>query len=129
MNAIRHTTLMLALAATLALPAVARAADDVSAPAAAPTPEQILAEPMPAMSPGMGMGPGMGMRGGAMGENCRMKKGGMTGGGKPCMTKQRCRSGGEDAITEKRLEMLEKRMDMMQMMLEMMLKQPANNNQ
>lgn len=129
MNAIRHTTLMLALAATLGLPAVARAAEETPAPAAAPTPEQTLAEPMPAMGSGMRMGPGMGkgMRHGATGENCRVNRGGMMGGGKSCMMRQRC--GGADAMSEKRLDTLEKRMDMMQMMLEMMLKQPADDSQ
>jgi len=137
MNAIRHTPLMLALVAALALSNVVRA--EVAAPAApaaettAPAPAQTAPAPAqtaPATMPGMGMGPGMGMQHGAMhGEHCNMHKGGMMGNGKPCMTGQGCRMAGADAMTEKRLDMLEKRMDMMQMVLEMMMQQSAGADQ
>jgi len=147
MNAIRQTTLMLSLAAVLALPNVARAEDAVSAapaPAnsvtAAPAPAQTAPAAMPGMGmkmgpgmgmgPGTGMGPGMAMQHGAMhGEHCNMSKGGTPGAGKPCMAGQGCRMDGADALTEKRLDMLEKRVDMMQMVLEMMMQQSSSDSQ
>jgi hypothetical protein len=143
MNAIRHTTLMLSLAAALALPNVVRAEDAATAAPAsaktvttAPAPAQTAPATMPGMGmgmgmgPGAGMGPGMAMQHGAMhGEHCNTNKGGTLGAGKPCMTGQDCRMGGADAMTEKRLDMLEKRVDMMQMVLEMMMQQSSSDSQ
>jgi hypothetical protein len=122
MIAIRHTTLMLSLAAALALPALVRAEE--AAPAApapeaiAGTPEQIVIMPIP----------GMGMRHRAMhGESCDMHKGGRMGDGKPCMMGGDCRMGDGGGMADVRLDALEKRMDMMQMMMEMMMKQQAGS--
>jgi len=128
MNAIRHTTLMLTLAATLALPNVVRAEE--AAPAA-PAPDTAVTAPAqdaPAILPGTGAGMGM-QHGGIHGDHCKTNRGAMTGDGKPCMTGQGCRLQGADAMTEKRLDMLEKRMDMMQMVLEMMVRQSVDTSQ
>ena len=138
MNAIRHTTLLLTLAAVLALPTLAKAEEAAPAasaaePAAA-APEPSAPMPMPGMGMGMGMGPGMGpgmgMRHGAMhDDHCRQQPAGRMGDGKPCMVgqHQNCRMGDGAGMTDKRLDMLEKRMDMMQMMMQMMLKQQLSD--
>ncbi len=123
MNTIRHTTLMLALAAVMALPAVARAAEE--APVA---PADSAEQATPAPMAGMGMGPGMGMGYGPMhGENCRLNKARKLSDGTPCMRGpgQGCRMADSNAMTDQRLDMLEKRLDMMQMMLEMMMRQQS----
>lgn len=123
MISIRRTSLLITLAAALALPSVARAQG--TSPETSVAPEQAAPAPTTPM-------PGMGMRHGAMhGEHCNMHKGGMRGDGKHCMTGQHkgCRMGDGAGMADKRLDMLEKRMDMMQMMLEMLTKQQAAASQ
>ena len=135
MNAIRHTTLLLTLAAALAFPTLTKAEE--AAPVAS-SPETAAPAPMPGMGmglgmgPGMGIGPGLGMRHGAMhDEHCNMHQGGMMGDGSPCMMgqHQNCRMGDGAGMAGKRVDMLEKRMDMMQMMLEMLVKQSRGASQ
>ena len=130
MNAIRHTTLLLTLAAALALPSLAKAEEAAPVASVPETTATAAAQSASAPMPGMGMGPGMGMRHGARhAEHCDMHKGGMMGDGKPCMVGQgkNCRMGDGPRMTDKRLDMLEKRMDMMQMMMQMMLKQHSSD--
>jgi hypothetical protein len=123
MNIIRHTTLMFALAAVMAFPAAARAAEDAPEATAAGT-EQISPAPMAGLGMGMGHGP-------MHGENCRMNKASRMSDGTPCMmgSNKGCQMAGGNAMTDKRIDMLEKRVDMMQMMMEMMLRQSAGGNQ
>jgi len=125
MNTIRHTTLMLALAAAMALPAIVRAAEDAPG-----TPAASMEEAIPAPMAGLGMGPGMG-HGPMHGENCHLNKASRMSDGTPCMmgSHKGCQMAGGNAMTDKRIDMLEKRVDMLQMMMEMMMRQSAGSSQ
>jgi hypothetical protein len=130
MLTIRTTTLLFTLASALALPVLARAAEDAAPTPGASSAEQTVPAPMPepiaAPIAGMGMGYGP-----LHPDHCRMHKGAMLGDGAPCKMGAHpgCRMGESEAMTEMRLEMLEKRMDMMQMMMEMMVRQSVGGNQ
>ena len=127
MNTIRYTTVMLALVTVMALPAIAGAAEDAPETPVAGT-EQLTPVPMA----GFGIGPGMGMGHGPIhGENCRLHKASRLSDGTPCMMgpNKGCQLAGNNAMTDKRIEMLEKRVDMLQMMVEMLVRQAAGNSQ
>ncbi|MBI1284322.1 MAG: hypothetical protein GC183_08300 [Thiobacillus sp.] len=127
MNTIRHTALMLALATVMALPAVARAAEDIPETPVAGT-EQATPAPMA----GFGMGPGTGMGPGPMhGEHCRTNQAGRSSDATPCMMgpNKGCQMAGGNAMTDRRIDALEKRVDMLQMVMEMMMRQSAGGSQ
>jgi len=131
MFSVRLSTLILSLAVALAFPVQARAADAPPETPAASS-EQATPEPIAVIGigPGMGMGPGMG-HGPMHGENCRLNKASRMSDGTPCMTgpHKGCQMAGGNAMTDKRLDMLEKRVDMLQMMMEMMMRQSAGGSQ
>lgn len=118
MIAIRHTTAVMTFAAALALPGLVHAEEPVPpAGHAASTPSESPAAPPPGMGMGHGMGRGMGM-GPMAAERCPARKAGMMGMQKPCRM-------ADDALAEKRIEMLEKRLDAMQLTLELLVRQQA----
>ncbi len=124
MLSVRSSTLVLALAAALALPALARAAEESSSPPAASTEQASPPVAEMVLVPGAGMGMGHGPM---HGENCHFNRAARIGDGVPCVMdgNRGCPVSGNAAMTDKRLDMLEKRMDMMQMMMEMMLRQQS----